>query len=302
MPGSPVASVRAFNRFYTRVIGTLAEGLLDSPYTLTEVRVLFELAQRDQMSVTELRRELGLDAGYLSRILGRFSADGLVDRSRADHDGRQQLLRLTDQGRQVFADLDRRSADQIDGLISGLSDSEQRRLVSSMDTIRTLLGGQRRPTQVLLRPARTGDFGWIVQRHGTLYSQEYGWDETFEALVARIVADFVERHDPKREAAWIAEVDGEPAGCVLCVEEDAETAKLRVLLVEPWARGMGVGSRLVTECLDFARRAGYRRMVLTTNDVLHAARRIYERAGFKRVGGGESHEHELVNEHWERTL
>src|SRR6266545_743075 len=260
MPGSPVASVRAVNRFYTRVIGTLAEGLLGSPYTLTEVRVLFELAQRDQLPVTELRRELGLDAGYLSR----FSADGLVDRSRADHDGRQQLLRLTDQGRQVFADLDRRSADQIDGLISGLGDS--------------------------------------VQRHGTLYSQEYGWDETFEALVARIVADFVERHDPKREAAWIAEVDGEPAGCVLCVGEDADTAKLRVLLVEPWARGMGVGSRLVTECLDFARRAGYRRMVLTTNDVLHAARRIYERAGFKRIGGGESHEHELVNEHWERTL
>jgi DNA-binding MarR family transcriptional regulator/ribosomal protein S18 acetylase RimI-like enzyme len=302
MSDTHVASVRAFNRFYTKVIGTLAEGLLDSPYTLTEVRVLFELAQRDQVPVLELRRTLGLDAGYLSRILGRFGADGLVERSRADHDGRQQVLRLTSQGRKVFDDLDRRSADQIRELISALGDSDRRRLVSAMDTIRGLLDGQRRPIQVLLRPARTGDFGWIVQRHGTLYSQEYGWDETFEALVARIVADFVERHDPNREAAWIAEVDGERAGCVLCVQHDPETAKLRVLLVEPWARGMGVGSRLVTECLDFARRAGYTRIVLTTNNALHAARRIYERAGFQRVGDGGTGEHELVNEHWARTL
>ena len=202
----------------------------------------------------------------------------------------------------MFADLDRRSADQVRDLLSGLSESDRRRLVSSMETIRGLLEAQRQPTQVLLRPARTGDFGWIVQRHGDLYSDEYGWDETFEALVARIVADFVDHHNPKREAAWIAEVDGERAGCVLCVEEDADTAKLRVLLVEPWARGMGVGSRLVTECLDFARRAGYGRMVLTTNHVLDAARRIYERAGFVRVEDGGTEEHELVNEHWERTL
>lgn len=296
-----VASVRAFNRFYTRVIGTLSEGLLDSPYTLTEVRVLFELAQRDRTPVVELRRTLGLDAGYLSRILNRFTTDGLVVRHRADHDARQQVLALTDTGRAVFGELDTRSAHQIRDLIGGLTDADQRRLVAAMDTVQRLLGADT-ADPVVIRPARTGDYGWIVQRHGALYAEEYGWDETFEALVARIVADFVDHHDPKREAAWIAEVSGEPAGCVLCVREDDTTARLRVLLVEPWARGRGVGGLLVDECLRFACEAGYRRIVLSTNGTLHAARRIYQRAGFHQLDAGTPTGHDLVDQHWEHTL
>lgn len=298
-----VASVRSFNRFYTKVIGTLSERLLDSPYTLAEVRVLFELAQRDSTPVAGLRKALDLDAGYLSRILGRFTSDGLVTRARAEHDGRQQVLALTQAGRSVFADIDMRSAAHIGELIGGLSDSQQRRLTEAMRTIESLLGAERRPEPVVIRAARVGDYGWIIERHGALYSREHGFDASFEAYVARVIADHVEHHDPKREAGWVAEVGGERAGCVLCVRRDDEAAQLRVLLVEPSARGKGIGSRLVDECLRFAREVGYRRIVLSTNSGLHAARRIYQRAGFKLAGAGAPESgHEIVDQEWSMAL
>lgn len=303
--GDLVGAVRAFNRFYTDVIGVLGEGLLDTPYSLTEARVIFELAQRDRVEVAALRRELHLDAGYLSRILRRLEEEGLVVRGRSEADGRRQQVRLTDQGRVAYQLLDERSASSIGALLGALGDEDQRRLLGAMRTIRGLLDDEPpRPDAYVLRPPRPGDLGWVVQRHGALYAEEYGWDERFEALVARVVADYVEDHDPDAEQAWIAEVDGRPAGCVLCVRKDDDTAQLRLLLVEPDARGTGIGSRLVEECLRFARRAGYRRMVLWTNDVLADARRIYERAGFTLIEE-ERHDRfgtDLVGQYWERSL
>jgi DNA-binding MarR family transcriptional regulator/GNAT superfamily N-acetyltransferase len=311
-----VAGVREFNRFYTRVIGLLQEGLLRSPYTLTEVRVLFELSQRDSTEVADLRRTLDLDAGYLSRILAQLDADGLVSRQRSAGDARRQTAALTDRGRAVFADLDNRSSDQIRELLAKLTEADQRRLVGAMSAIRELLGeqpagrdapvGQGAPGRdaIVLRGLLPGDIGWVVQRHGALYAQEYGWDETFEAMVVRIMADYAAGHDPRREAAWIAEVDGAPVGCVTCVREDDTTARLRVLLVEPGGRGMGIGTRLVDECLRFARRAGYRSMVLLTYDALGGARRIYQRAGFQLATEEKTHAygHDLVEQVWSRDL
>jgi len=295
-----VTAVRAFTRFYTTVVGALDEGLLRSAYTLTEARVIFELAQRDTTDVPDLRRMLGLDAGYLSRILARFEGVGLVTRQRSAADGRRQVIRLTPAGRQAYAMLDSRSADQVKGLIGGLSDENQRRLVGAMGRIERLLGDPPRPPAYVIRSLRPGDLGWVVQRHGALYAQEYGWDQTFEALVARIVASYVEVLDPRRSNAWIAEVDATPVGCVFCVPRDAVTAQLRLLLVEPSARGTGIGARLVDECIRFARGAGYRSMTLWTNDVLVAARRIYERAGFRLVEEEEHHSfgHDLVGQNW----
>jgi DNA-binding MarR family transcriptional regulator/GNAT superfamily N-acetyltransferase len=304
--GNParVAAVRAFNRFYTEVIGVLGEGLLDTPYSLTEARVLFELAQEGATEAAALRRRLHLDGGYLSRILGRFEGRGLLVRTRSTVDGRRQVMRLTPQGRAAFALLDQRSAAAVDGLLAGLRDEEQRRLLAAMATIRGVLGGTSPAAGYVLRALRPGDLGWVVHRHGVLYAEEFGWDETFEALVARIVADYGEQHDALAEHAWIAEVDGESAGCVFCVRRDADTAQLRLLLVEPRARGLGIGARLVEECLRFARRAGYRHIMLWTNDVLAAARRIYERAGFTLVDEEPHHSfgHDLVGQHWARTL
>jgi DNA-binding MarR family transcriptional regulator/GNAT superfamily N-acetyltransferase len=299
-----VAGVREFNRFYTRVIGLLQEGMLQSPYTLTEVRVLFELSQRDSTEVADLRRSLDLDAGYLSRMLARLGRDGLLTRQRSAGDARRQTAALTDRGRAVFAELDNRSSGQILHLLAELSEADRRRLVGAMSTIRELLDGVPRSDTVVLRSPLPGDIGWVVQRHGALYAQEYGWDETFEAMVARIMADYGAARDPRREAAWIAEVDGAPAGCVMCVQDDATTARLRVLLVEPGVRGRGVGSRLVEECLRFARRAGYRRMVLLTYDALGDARRIYQRAGFRVATEEKTHAygHDLVEQVWSRDL
>lgn len=299
-----IATVRAFNRFYTNLIGVLREGLLQSPYSLTEARVIFELAQREATEVAEVRAALDIDGGYLSRMLARFDADGLIMRERSVLDARRQVIRLTQPGRQAFAMLDARSAQEIRHLLARLEDEERRRLVGAMGTIREILEGRAPRERFLLRAPRPGDFGWVVQRHGVLYAQEYGWDETFEALVARIVADYLDGRDPRRERAWIAEVDGDPVGCVFCVRSDGRVAQLRLLLVEPSARGMGIGVRLVDECLRFARQAGYDEMMLWTNDVLSQARRIYDRAGFALVAQEPHHSfgRDLVGQNWSLTL
>lgn len=300
VPRERIDAVRAFNRFYTAMIGVLTEGLLETPYSLTEARVIFELGHRDACEVVALRRSLDLDAGYLSRILSRFEADGLVVRERAADDARRQIVRLAGRGREVFDDLDGRSAAQVGRILAGLAEDDQRRLVGAMGAIHGILGERAVPAAYVLRPLGPGDLGWVVQRHGALCCAEYGWDESFEAMVARIVADYAEAHDPRRERGWIAEVDGEPVGSIFCVRADDETAKLRLLLVEPKARGMGVGGRLVEECVRFAERAGYRRMVLFTHDVLADARRLYQRAGFvldneeRKPAYGQ----DLVHQHW----
>jgi len=300
-----VAAVRGFNRFYTQKIGVLSEGLLDSRFSLTEARVLYELANRDRPTATALCRDLGLDAGYLSRILRRFEQGGLLARAASKDDGRQSLLALTAKGRAAFAPLDGRSRQEIGALMGELGPFDQARLVAAMATIERLLGaGLQSNAPYILRPHRPGDMGWIVHRHGALYAQEYGWDERFEALVAEIVAKFIARFDPKTERCWIAERDGEIIGSVFLVKKSKTVAKLRLLLVEPSARGLGLGSRLVEECLRFARQAGYRKITLWTNDILHAARHIYVKAGFRKVGSERHHSfgHDLVGETWELTL
>jgi DNA-binding MarR family transcriptional regulator/GNAT superfamily N-acetyltransferase len=295
-----IEAVREFNRFYTNVLGLLREGLLDTPYSLTEARVIFELARADEFEVSRLRRLLDIDAGYLSRLLSRFEADGLVARTRSPADARRQVISLTGAGRAVFAKLDARSAGQIRSLLAGLPVDSRQRLTAAMTSVREILDPTGRPAVFVLRPPQPGDLGWVVARHGTLYTGEYGWDTSFEALVARIVADFAARGDSRREAAWIADLGGEPAGCVFCLRKTDTTAQLRLLLVEPHARGLGVGARLVAECVCFARRAGYSEMTLWTNDVLHAARRIYQRAGFRLVGSAPHHSfgHDLVGQDW----
>ncbi|MFC0555909.1 GNAT family N-acetyltransferase [Planotetraspora thailandica] len=299
-----VAEVRAFNRFYTEVIGVLQAGMVDTAYSLTEARVLFELATLESAEVSAIRDLLDLDPGYLSRILTKFEAEGLVSRERSAEDGRRQVVRLTAEGRETFVTLDERSAAEVRALLATLTEDDRRRLVASMTTIRGLLTPQARPVPYVIRAPRPGDLGWVVHRHGSLYSQEYGWGAAFEALVARVVADYAERHDPEREAAWIAEVEGAPAGCVFCMRKDDETAQLRLLLVEPSARGMGVGRRLVEECVAFARRAGYRRIMLWTRENLTGARLIYGKAGFvlaERRAGEESGK-PVVDEIWTLDL
>jgi DNA-binding MarR family transcriptional regulator/N-acetylglutamate synthase-like GNAT family acetyltransferase len=300
-----VAAVRRFNRFYTKQIGALHEGLLQSPFALTEARVLYELAEREGVSATELGRELDLDAGYLSRILRRFGERGLIRRTPSQADRRQSHLWLTERGRAAFALLDQASRAEVGEMLAGLSAPERRTLLDAMSTLERLLGGRRLPEQpYVLRDHRPGDLGWVVHRHGVLYAQEYGWDERFEALVAGIVAQFVERCDPTRERCWIAERHGERLGSVFLVRESEPSAKLRLLLVEPKARGLGIGTRLVQECEAFARQAGYRTIRLWTNSVLHGARRIYERAGYRLLHEEPHHSfgHDLVGETWELQL
>jgi DNA-binding MarR family transcriptional regulator/GNAT superfamily N-acetyltransferase len=300
-----VAALRAFTRSYTALLGVLDEGLLHTPYSVTEARVIFELAQRDLTQVADLRGDLDIDAGYMSRITAKLEADGLVHRERSRTDARRQALRLTERGRAAYDMLDARAAEQATQLLGGMPDPVQRRVVAAMDTIRAAFADEATsPSTVVLRAPGPGDLGWVVARHGSLYAAEYGWDESFEGLVARIVGDFAADHDPRREAAWIAEIDGEPVGCVFCVAADETTAQLRLLLVEPTARGRGVGRRLVDECLRFARRAGYRSMVLWTNDVLVSARRIYEAAGFTLVDEDPHHSfgQDLVGQHWSLEL
>ena len=300
-----IATVRRFNRFYTKQIGLLGEGYLETPFSLTEARVLYELAHRERPSATELARELALDAGYLSRILRGFERRRLLTRTRSKSDARQSHLALTARGRAAFAPVEARSREDISALLTRLGPAEQRRLLDAMRTIEAMLGdapGAKAP--YVLRPHQPGDMGWVVHRHGALYAQEYGFDERFESLVAGVVAKFVERYDPRRERCWIAEKDGEIVGSVFLVRRSRSVAQLRLLLVEPKARGLGIGERLVTECVRFARQAGYRKITLWTNSVLRAARHLYQAAGFRRVHR-EKHRsfgRALVGETWELSL
>jgi DNA-binding MarR family transcriptional regulator/N-acetylglutamate synthase-like GNAT family acetyltransferase len=301
-----VGEVRRFNRFYTRQIGLLREGLLASPFSLTEVRVLYEIAHRAQATAGEICSELRLDAGYLSRIVSKFGTKGIIERKRSEADGRQVLLSLTAQGQKVFAPLNARQDEEIRAMLDQLSLSEQRQLVEAMRTIETVLGRKAEPRiSYVLRTHQPGDMGWVVHRHGMLYAQEYHYDQRFEALVAAIAAEFIEKFDAKRERCWLAEMDGEIAGSVFLVRKSKAIAKLRLLLVEPWARGMGIGKRLVNECVGFARQVGYRKIVLWTQSELSAARHLYQRAGFKlieRRPHGSWGRDDLVAETWELNL
>lgn len=306
-PGSSayVQRVRSFNRFYTRQIGLLNEGVYSSPFSLTEVRVLYELAYRTRPTAAELGKDLALDAGYLSRILTRFRKQGLIGRTPSPADARQNLLRLTARGRKVFRPLDSRSSEEVAAILGQLAEADQKRLTHAMHEIEYLLGSPAAGQgSYLLRHHQPGDIGWIVHRHGVLYWQEYGWDERFEALVAEIAAKFVQNFDPKRERCWVAERDHELVGSVMLVKESEEVARLRLLLVEPKARGLGIGARLVDECVNFARRAGYRKITLWTQSVLTAARHIYQKAGFEVVHEERHCEfgYDLVSETWEMKL
>jgi len=300
-----VAAVRRFNRFYTRQIGLLQESYLKSQFSLSQVRVLYELAHRERPTATELGRELGLDPGYLSRILRLFERRGLLKRTPSKADGRQSHLFLTARGQAAFAPLNTRSREEIGSMLRALRARDQIRLVDSMHAIEGVLGAQpEKKVPYLLRPHRPGDMGWVVSRHGALYAQEYGWDETFEALVAGIVKKFIEHYDHRKERCWIAEKDGEPVGSVFVVKQSATVAKLRLMLVEPKARGLGIGARLVDECVRFAGQTGYGKITLWTNSVLRAARRIYKEAGFRliRQERHRSFGHDLVGETWDLKL
>ncbi len=299
-----VGAVRAFNRFYTRQIGLLGKAYLESPFSLTEVRVLYELAHRDGLSAGELGRDLDLDAGYLSRILQGFRKRGLVGRKISERDGRQSVLSLTAKGRKALAPLERRAEEQIGQMISHFTGAERARLADSMRNIEQLLGADDGKAPYILRSHRPGDMGWVVYRHGTLYAQEYGYNGHFEALVAEITAKFIQNYDSKRERCWIAERGGAIVGSVFLVKSTDDIAKLRLLLVEPSARGIGLGKRLVEECIRFAQESKYRKIVLWTQSELLAARGIYQRAGFKLVAS-EPHQSfgvDSVSETWELEL
>jgi DNA-binding MarR family transcriptional regulator/GNAT superfamily N-acetyltransferase len=302
-----VGAVRHFNRFYTRQIGVLREGLLHSPYSLTESRILFELAHHDNLTASDLCRDLGLDPGYLSRTLARLEQQALIDKVRSENDGRQRLLKLTVDGERAFALLDQRSRDEAAETLNELSEGDQQRLLGAMQTIESVLDrgkGFKFSEPFFLRPHEPGDMGWVAHRHGVLYAQEYGWDVRFEGMVAQIAGAFLERHNPARERCWIAEMDREIVGSVFVVQASEMIAKLRLLLVEPKARGLGLGSRLVEECIRFARRCGYQKLMLWTNSVLSAARHIYQKAGFTLIAQEEHHSfgHDLIGETWELML
>ncbi|RWL95868.1 MAG: GNAT family N-acetyltransferase [Mesorhizobium sp.] len=297
--------VRAFNRFYTRQIGLLDEGLLKSPFSLTEARVLYELAHRDGLVASDLVRDLGLDPGYVSRLLKKFEERGLVERAATEADARRASIALTPAGRQAFAPLNQDSHDQVRALLDRLPPADQERLVKAMRTVQGLLGDRPEPkVPYILRPLQVGDIGWITRRQGMLYTEEYGWDGTYEALVAEILAEFVKKFDQKWERAWIAEREGEVVGSVFVVRKSSEVAKLRLLYVEPSARGLGIGRRLVDECIAFARAKGYKTLTLWTNDILGSARRIYQAAGFRLVDEERHHSFgkDLVGQTWDLEL
>jgi DNA-binding MarR family transcriptional regulator/GNAT superfamily N-acetyltransferase len=305
-----IDTIRQFNRFYTRHIGVLQEGWLNSPFSLTEARVLYELAHREKPTATSVRNTLELDAGYLSRILSAFEKRGLIEKTPSEDDGRQSILALTEEGREQFAPIEAHTNEQVGAMLEKLSENEQRQLIEAIRNIEKLLAPAEhaesgaKASSYLLRPHQPGDMGWVVHRQGVLYAEEYGYDERFEALAAEIVAKFIQHYDPKRERCWIAEKDDEVVGSVFLVAHLKSTAKLRLLYVEPSARGLGIGSRLVSECVRFARQAGYKKMVLWTQSELDAARHIYEKAGFQVVEKKKHHSFSknLVAETWELAL
>jgi DNA-binding MarR family transcriptional regulator/GNAT superfamily N-acetyltransferase len=300
-----IAAVRRFSRFYTRELGLLRESLVGAGFSLTESRVLYELAHREQVTASELAADLDLDHGYLSRILRRFGEDGLLKKSRAPDDGRQSLIAITAKGRKAFAPLNQGSHDQVADLLGRLSEAEQARAVGAMATVEQLFTrteGSR--AGIVLRPHRPGDMGWVTSANAMLYAQEYGWDISYEALVGKITAEFIEKFDPARERCWIAEMDGDRVGSVFCVAKTREIAKLRLLIIDPKARGRGLGKQLVDECMRFAKDSGYRRMTLWTQSILTAARAIYAKAGFELVAEEPHHSFgvDLIGETWERDL
>lgn len=300
-----IDTVRAFNRFYTRQIGLLDEGLLKSPFSLTEARVLYELAHRDGLVASDLVRDLGLDPGYVSRLLKKFEERGLVEREASEADARRSSIALTPAGRQAFAPLNQDSHDQVRALLDRLPPVNQERLVKAMRTVQDLLEERPEPkVPYILRPLQVGDIGWVTRRQGMLYTEEYGWDGTYEALVAEILAEFVKKFDAQWERAWIAEREGEVVGSVFVVRKSSEVAKLRLLYVEPSARGLGIGRRLVDECIAFARAKGYKTLTLWTNDILGSARRIYQAAGFQLVDEERHHSFgkDLVGQTWDLEL
>ena len=301
-----IEAVRRFSRFYTRLIGLLDEGILESPYSLSEARVVYELAHAGERTPTELASELGLDPGYLSRILRGFDKRGLLVKRRSEEDRRRVHLALSGKGRAAFEALNEGSADQIRGLLSRLGDGEQRRVVRAMETIEGLLGSERPAEGVpfRLRPHRPGDLGWVVQRHGELYSESHGWDDGFEAMCADIAARFLERFDPRWERSWIAERRGERVGAVCLVRRSKTVGQLRLLFVEPSARGLGIGARLVSECVGHARHVGYRKMTLFTVRGLDSARRLYEAEGFELAEETKTHAwgKDMVEQRWDLTL
>jgi DNA-binding MarR family transcriptional regulator/GNAT superfamily N-acetyltransferase len=301
-PDALAEAVRRFNRFYTRRIGVLSEHILDSAFSLTEVRVLYELAHRPAISMTDLGRELGLDAGYLSRVVTRFERRGLVTKRRSADDGRVAQLELTKKGRATFEPLNAAALDEIKAMLRGLSSPAQHQLVAAMTQIEGALTAA--PASYVLRDPQPGDLGWVVHRHGALYADEYGWNQDFEALVAGIVADYMRDRDRDAERCWIAEQNGSVVGAVFVMRHDATTAKLRLLYVEPSARGMGIGRRLVDECIRFARRVGYTELALWTNSVLVDARKLYQAAGFRLVDEERHHSFgkDLVGQTWSLAL
>ncbi len=297
--------VRSFNRFYTKQIGLLREGLLKTPFSLTQARVIYELGAQPGIRSKELVEELGVDPGYLSRLLKNFEKQRLVTRSNSKNDRRVNHLSLTRRGRQEFEKLNARSEAETGEMLAKLNGGQQQRLVENMNGIRESLGPPRDAGPAFsLRAHRPGDIGWVIARHGELYAQEYQWDSSFEGLVAEIAGKFLTHFEPQRERCWIAENDSGRLGCVFLVKQSGRVAKLRLLLVEPAARGMGVGTKLADECVEFARKAGYRKLTLWTNDILHAARRIYERIGFRLVKEEKHHSfgHDLVGQFWELKL
>ena len=303
--GQRVAAVRSFNRFYTQKLGVLQNGWLDSPFSLTEARVLYEIKQRGRATASGIVRDLGLDAGYLSRILRRFQKSGLIRKDVSPDDGRQSFLSMTARGRKAFDPLETRTERQVGAVLGRLTAPEQDHLVSAMRAIETMIASEpKAESDIILRQPRPGDLGWVVARHAELYAREYGWAENFEGLCAQIVADFVSKHDPKCERCWIAEMDGQNVGSVFLVKDSEKAARLRLLLVDPVARGRGLGTRLTDECIRFARQRRYQSITLWTHKVLTAARHVYERAGFRLTSSETrcSFGQNVISEHWDLAL